>query len=167
MGNFTQQLKSDATKMGYRLAARKISKGARDGLVLLCEKYFVDVDKRKRKKMVSTMLEIAETPIGNSMLSYAIGAMLPKVPGVKDNKHVKILCEEFKIEAMAGGGEFILDNFLDMFLPQARNLLNQLPAVEKADAEKLRIAVENSTSESEDLSDEATSVVSKTLSAGG
>lgn len=132
--------KDHAIEAGYRIAAKKIGKGARDLIIAIFKAY--DLSNRQIKFLMSML----DTPYGQSFVSMALGNLLQNLkPG--DHRLEKI-CEELRIEGMALTAETLMADIWSVLTPIAFGALANLPAV--AQSEQFRVTVEEATESSND-----------------
>ena len=127
-GGVVATFKKDSVAAGYRVAGRKLSKVAQQGLVLLFK------SQGMKSKEIKSLMNLAETDMGRAGIAHLIGQALPRIPGLKDNPRVLRLAEELRVESMSDGMEMTLDGLLGglsaQFLPQIQAIISELPAEE-------------------------------------
>lgn len=130
-------LKKDSVSAGYRVAGRKLSKLAQQGLVLLFKSQGI------KNKDIKSLLGLADTDLGRAAIAQLIGQGLPRIPMLKDNPKVLRLAEELRVESLSNGMEITLDGFLsgvsEKFMPQIMTIISELPGEETTSTTKHRI----------------------------
>lgn len=142
---FLDMVKTDAKDAGYRIAATQISKGARSAILTLLEKQGGSSDGLK------ALGEMLDTEYGAAIISMAIGlggTYLP-VEAMKDAR-VQRVCEELRVNAMAGAGNKVVNELMEILMPVLMGALANLPE-EKVAA---RIATSSSHQEDEEHTEE-------------
>jgi hypothetical protein len=117
-------LKNDAEKAAYRLGARRISAAGKNAIVSLLKSH------KFKKTHINAISEILDTEYGHGMVSLLLGVVLEKVPMLKNDKRIQLICEEFRIEGMAIAGERLLDDLTAQLLPSLKDILKSLPGEE-------------------------------------
>lgn len=114
-------VKADGEKAVYRVGARRLSNAARNGVVSLLK------SKKMKKAHINAIIEVLDTEIGQAGVSFGLGMLLVKFPGIGSDPRMQRLCEEFRIEGMALAGESLLDTVFKQLTPTFVNVLNNLP----------------------------------------
>lgn len=140
-------------KAAYRFAARRVSKAAKDGLVLVLQKTGAS------KKHINAFIQVVDTEIGHAAVSCLLGFVIPKMPGVDKDPRVARLCQEFRIEGMAIGGEAAMDSLIGIIAPGLQTFLSALPP--ETSSSKMRIAEDSS--KAEEIEDQGDLEVAKTF----
>jgi hypothetical protein len=129
-GGVVATFKKDAVSAGYRVAGRKLSKVAQQGLVMLLK------SQGMKSKEIKSLMSLAETDMGRAVIAQIIGQGLPRIPGLKNDPRVLRLSEELRVESMSNGMEMTLDGLLGglsaQFLPQIQAIISELPHEEVA-----------------------------------
>ena len=147
-----ETFKSDAGDAGYRIAAKQISKGARAGLLALMRA------KGAKRSWIKAVSEMMETEGGLAAISVALGWAMKYVPGLKDDTRAIALSKEFRVEGMAMGGNLLVDEAAEYFLPILMQIKN-LPEPPKVRVSDTQSAVRISTAEVTDECEEDEPVV--------
>lgn len=139
-------LKSDASDAGYRIAAKQISRGARAGLLALMKA------KGAKKSWIKAVSEMMDTEGGLATISVGLGWALKFVPGLKEDPRAIHLAKEFRVEGMAMGGNLLVEEVQEYFLPilmQIQNLPEPPKVRVSAEDRKARIQEDDTAAEEE------------------
>lgn len=142
---FLDMVKTDAKDAGYRIAATQISKGTRTAILTLLEKQGGSSDG------VKALGEMLDTEYGAAIISMAIGLGGTYLPvGAMKDPRIQRVCEELRINAMAGAGNKVVNELMEILMPVLMGALANLPE-EKVAA---RIATSSSHQEEEEHTEE-------------
>jgi hypothetical protein len=145
-------IKADATKAGYRVAAKQINTGLRSAIVEMLK------SKGASNEHIAGVAAFLETEWGAAILGTIAGHGLGYIPGLKDDPRVVRLAEEFRISSMTTVGNEIFEAALGQLLPVLTTALNALPAEaasgqtegHKSTSEEVEIEIETDLSDLED-----------------
>lgn len=118
---FFEKVKDDSVSVGYRIGAKKLSKGLKTAIVKALK------DKNVDQQKVGTISEVLDSDAGDALISIMLGYTLQCMPRLKDDPRAKRLSSEFKIGGMSTAGELAFDVGLKYFLGPINSIMENLP----------------------------------------
>lgn len=135
-----EMLQGDATNAGYRVAANTMAKATRGILVGALEA------KGGESGAVEIAKEVLKSPEGKALVGLGLGYGATYAPGLSELPHMPKVAEELRVEAMAEGGNLLLEAIGQQVMPALTDLVAKLPF--GADiAKKVRVQDEDDTDE--------------------
>lgn len=127
---FVGMVKQDAVDAAYRITATQLSKAVKTAILTALK------NQGTKHSQIKTIRNMLDTDVGEALISMMLGLGLTYAPVLKDNEKASTLAQEFRIGAMAGAGNAVIDTLTSTLLPVLFQAVSSLPQEE----EKVRIA---------------------------
>jgi hypothetical protein len=103
-------VKADSKKALYRTINKQGIKLIKNSIIKLME------SKNIKSDQIKAIGKFLNTEVGYGLISFILGMALTYAPKIKDNKHIKEISKETRIEGLAGVGEFITKEILEIII---------------------------------------------------
>lgn len=107
--------KKDIANAGYRVASTQISAAIKNAILLLLKKDGFEDGKLK------IVQEILDTPVGDAIISYALGNLMTHFRGLTGQPAAVKLASELRINGLSVAGNYIADALMQYIVPAIKD----------------------------------------------
>lgn len=156
---FLDRTKKEGSEAAYRICGTQMTKGVRTGICAALAK------KGQSSEKIAAINEFLEGEFGAALISYGLGLGLEKIPGIGDDKRVKKLSKEFRIQGFEKVGNELIGTAMEHVLPAITTALAALPKEETTTSKKTRVVHKEETNHEEHEQEEQETSLAKVLRA--
>lgn len=123
---FMELVKEDASQAAYRVAAAKMTKLVKQGIIETMKK------EKKKKSQISAIQDLLDSEMGESLISFILGVALEHFPMLKEDPRAQRMAKEFRTASLATAGNVLMDKVMEQLVPALKVTWENLPMIQEA-----------------------------------